>query len=87
LRITHAQYERWIVIKKDIENISLGPRQLLFDFEKDKSKEQAKVISCIENKIEKCGHVDLDECVQYVKEANELSDGPSFSIFFGLRKI
>ena len=74
------------MIKKDIENICLGPRQLLFDFEKDKSKEQAKVISCIENKIEKCGHVDLDECVQYVKEANELSDGAIIQYIFWLAK-
>jgi len=74
------------VIKKDIENISLGPRQLLFDFEKDKSKEQAKVIACIENKIEKCGHVDLDECVQYVKEANELSDAAIIQYIFWLAK-
>ena len=74
------------MIKKDIENISLGPRQLLFDFEKDKSKEQAKVISCIENKIEKCGHVDLDECVQYVKEANELSDAAIIQYIFWLAK-
>jgi len=74
------------MIKKDIENISLGPRQLLFDFEKDKSKEQAMVISCIENKIEKCGHVDLDECVQYVKEANELSDAAIIQYIFWLAK-
>ena len=86
LRITHTQYDRWIVIKKDIENISLGPRQLLFDFEKDKSKEQAMVIACIENKIEKCGHVALDECVQYVKEANELSDAAIIQYIFWLAK-
>ena len=84
MRITHTQYDRWIVIKKDIENISLGPRQLLFNFEKDKSTEQTKVISCIENKIEKCGHVGLDECVQYVKEANELSGAAIIQYIFWL---
>ncbi|MEA3232853.1 MAG: hypothetical protein U9Q05_13950, partial [Thermodesulfobacteriota bacterium] len=86
LRTTHAQSNRYIVKKNDIENISLGPRQLLFDFEKDKSKEQAMVISCIENKIEKCGYVALDECVQYVKEANELSDAAIIQYIFWLAK-
>jgi len=62
------------VIKQDIENIELGHRQLLFGFEKNRSKEQAMVLSCIEKKIEKYGHVDLDECAQYVKEVHDLAD-------------
>ncbi len=60
------------MIKQDIENVKLGPRQLLFDFEKDKAKEQAVVMSCIKNQIEKYGYVVLDEFVQYVREVHDL---------------
>ncbi len=70
--------------KKDIETIVLGLRQRLFDFEKDKSEEQAVVMSCIEKKIEKYGHVDLDECVQHVKELHELSDADIIQHLFWL---
>jgi hypothetical protein len=62
------------VKKQDIENIELGHRQLLFDFEKDKAKEQAVVMSCIKNQTEKYGHVVLDELVQYVREVHDLLD-------------
>jgi hypothetical protein len=72
------------VKKEDIETIELGPRQLLFGFEKDKSKEQAVVISCIEEKMEKNGHVDIGECVQYVKEMHELSDAAILQYIFWL---
>jgi len=61
------------VIKQDIENIELGSRQLVFDFEKDKSKEQAVVMACIKNQTEKNGHVVLDEIVQYVNELHDWS--------------
>lgn len=61
--------------KQDIEDIKLGPRQLTFDFEKNKLKEQEAIVrSCIKNQIEKYGHVILDEFVQYVKELHNLSD-------------
>lgn len=70
--------------KEDIETIALGPRQLLFDFEKDKSKEQAVVMSCIEKKIEKNGQVDLDESVQYVKEMHDVSDAAILQYIFWL---
>jgi len=72
------------VKKKDIETIVLGLRQRLFDFEKDKSEEQTLVMSCIEKKIEKYGHVDLDECVQHVKELHELSDAAIIQHLFWL---
>jgi hypothetical protein len=62
------------VKKQDIENVELGHRQLLFDFEKDKAKEQAVVMSCIKNQIEKYGYVVLDEFVQYVREGHDLLD-------------
>ena len=60
--------------KQDIENIELGHRQLLFDFEKDKAKEQAVVMSCIKNQTEKYGYVVLDEFIQYVRESHDLLD-------------
>ncbi len=56
--------------KQDIENIKLGHRQLLFDFE----KEQNIVISCTKNQTEKYGHVELDELVKYVRELHDLLD-------------
>jgi len=59
---------------QDIENIELGHRQLLFDFEKDKAKEQAVVMSCIKNQAEKYGHVALNEFVSYVREQHDLLD-------------
>lgn len=62
------------MIQQDIENVKLGPRQLLFDFEKDKAKEQAVVMSCIKNRIEKYGYVVLDEFVQYVSKEHDLLD-------------
>jgi len=62
------------VIKQDIENVKLGHRQLLFDFEKDKSKEQAIVMDCIKDQTEKYGHVVLDEVVQHVNELHDLPD-------------
>ena len=60
--------------KQDIENIKLGHRQFLFDFEKDKLKEQDMVMSCIKNQIEKYGYVVLDKFVQYVRELYDLLD-------------
>lgn len=61
--------------KQDIEDIKLGHRQLLFDFEKDKLKEQEAIVrSCIKDQIGKYGYVILDEFVQYVKELHNLSD-------------
>jgi hypothetical protein len=62
------------VIQEDIENVKLGPRQLMFDFEKDKAKEQAVVVSSIQNQIKKYGYVVLDEFVQYVREVHDLLD-------------
>ena len=61
--------------KQDIEDIKLGHRQLLFDFEKDKLKEQETIVrSCIKDQIGNYGYVILDEFVQYVKELHNLSD-------------
>jgi hypothetical protein len=62
------------VIKQNIENIELGPRQLLFGFEKEKSEEQAVVMSCIKNMNEKNGQVLIDEIVPYVREAHDLAN-------------
>ena len=41
------------MINQHIENVKLGHRQLLFDFEKDKSKEQTMVMDCITDQVEK----------------------------------
>jgi len=74
------------VIKTDIENIWLGPRQLQFDFEKDKSKEQAIILDCINRQTGKYGHVVLDQFVQYVNELHGLSDFTILQSIFWLGK-
>ena len=74
------------MIKQDIENIKLGPRQLLFDFEKDKSKEQTIVMDCIIDQTEKYGHIVFDEVVQYVNELHDLSDVTIIQYIFWLAK-
>lgn len=72
------------MIKQDIENIKLGPWQLLFDFEKDKLKEQTVVMACIKNQTEKNGNVVLDEAVQYVNELHDWSDVTIIQYIFWL---
>ncbi len=74
------------MIKKDIEDIWLGPRQLSFDFEKDESPEQAVILDCLNRQIRQYGHIELDQFVQTVNELHGLPAGTILQSVFWLAK-
>jgi len=71
------------VRRQDIEDISLGHQQLLFDFEKDRQREQEITMSLLLEQTERNGYATLDGSVRYIGELQGLPDAVILQHIFG----